>query len=173
MRRRRCGIASANEDKPELAGSEIGRHVVPVHLGVIHGGEGRSQSEIGGDPAVLAGGVEPCPQRIDVPVSLCVRGIVEHLAHDFASDARITAALHFDERRNRLVVKVEMVERHASTRLQLVGDGGLLLDQQPRRVGLARRVPSKDLWVFSDQVLENELGFVLLLRQRDEMAAPS
>jgi hypothetical protein len=60
--------------------------------------------------ALLAAGLERCAQSIETPVDNRVRGVVEHLPDNLASDPRVGAALDLDQRWHAVLIDEEMVD---------------------------------------------------------------
>ena len=95
-------------------------------------------------PRILAAGtaalLERSAETLDRQVRHGVRSVVQHLSDHFAADSRVAVSLDFNERRNRILVYEQVIERPPGAASFLAWDAGFSRDQEP-----AARIRWRDL----------------------------
>ena len=162
-----------DEEEPELAGREVTRGPLPelidgvgrLGLGAM-AGQPRSwrTSSSGVAPSGRGRSSKSCRSCCARPVRDDVGRVVEHLADDLAADAGVGAALHLDERRDRVLVDEEVVERPPGPAALGIGDAGLAGDEEPAaRLARSHLVAGEEVRVVREELLEDRLKEVALL----------
>ena len=105
---------------------------------------------------------ERCPEALDRPVHDRVRGVVEHLADDLAPDARVATSLDLDQRRHRVLVEEQVIDRPAASAVLLGRQGGFATDEQPSPRRPTHLVACEQARVLGEERLEEVLGVVRL-----------
>jgi hypothetical protein len=84
------------------------------------------------------------------PVGDGVGGVIQHLSHHLAANAGVTAAFDLDQRRNRVLVEKQVIQRHPVSAAFLDWHAHLARDQQPPAgVFLVHLVARQQIWIIS------------------------
>ena len=162
-----------DEDQPEPPQAQVRLHLRPplVRVGLV--AQGVAEGFVGLDAARRAARLEQRPKLIHRPVTGPVRGVLEQLPDHLAPDARVRAALDLDERRHRVLIDEQVVEAPAAAGALLIGDPHLAREQDPSPRRVTDLVSGQQAGMLGEQRLEDVLGRVRRLRERDELAVPA
>ena len=89
---------------------QIGFGLLPEQHGVLLWSQKTGKFLVGIDSAPLTLAFKLCQQGFNRPVDHSVGRIVEHLSDHFAADTGVTAAFHFDNRWDSILVEKEVID---------------------------------------------------------------